>query len=132
MKLLLDTHVWLWYSLGDERLSEEMMRAIASPKNTLYLSPISLWETILLTEKDKLTLPPDPYIWIDFNLKMLGAHEVPINRAVATLSHQLFCPSQNIADRLIAATAVHYSLTLVTTDSGLIDTPSLQIFGEAS
>lgn len=81
MKLLLDTHIWLWYSLGTERLSEAMMRAIASPTNTLHLSPISLWETILFTEKGKLTLPPDPYIWIDFNLKMLGATEVPINRA---------------------------------------------------
>ncbi|MEM6597543.1 MAG: type II toxin-antitoxin system VapC family toxin [Cyanobacteria bacterium P01_D01_bin.36] len=128
MKLLLDTHIWLWYSLGDERLPEEMMRAIASPSNTLYISPMSLWETVLLTEKGKLNLPPDPYIWIDFNLKMLGAQEVPINRAVATLSRQLFCPSQNMVDRLIAATAVHYDLTLLTVDPGLMDTPSLQLF----
>lgn len=132
MKLLLDTHVWLWYALGDAQLPEAMLRAIASPNNTLYLSPISIWETILLTEQGKLTLPPDPYIWIDFNLKMLGANEVPINRAVATLSRQLFCPSQDMADRLIAASAVHYDLTLMTTDPGLLDTPSLQLFGEAS
>ncbi|MEL7330655.1 MAG: type II toxin-antitoxin system VapC family toxin [Cyanobacteria bacterium J06560_2] len=128
MKLLLDTHIWLWYSLGDEQLPADMRRAIASSTNLLYLSPISIWKTVLLTEKGTLTLPPDPYLWIDFNLKMLGANEVPVTRAVATLSRQLFCPSQNMADRLMAATAVHYNLVLVTVDPRLLDTPSLQLF----
>ena len=37
MKLLLDTHIWLWYLLGDQRLSLQLQTAIADPKNELWL-----------------------------------------------------------------------------------------------
>jgi PIN domain nuclease of toxin-antitoxin system len=46
MKLLLDTHVWLWYSLGDFKLSLRLRSAIADTGNELWLSPITLWEAI--------------------------------------------------------------------------------------
>ena len=45
MKLLLDTHIWIWYLLGDSRLSTTLAKAIADEKNEIWLSPISLWET---------------------------------------------------------------------------------------
>ena len=56
MKLLLDTHIWIWYLLGNPRLSEILQKAIADRKNELWLSPISIWETLLLTEKGKFIL----------------------------------------------------------------------------
>jgi PIN domain nuclease of toxin-antitoxin system len=130
MKLLLDTHIWLWYALGEAKLSENLRRAIADPSNELWLSPISIWEALLLSEKGRIDLPPDPIIWIEFNLKNLGADEAPLNHAVATLSRQLACPHQDPADRFIAATAIHYGLHLVTVDQNLINTPSLQVISE--
>jgi PIN domain nuclease of toxin-antitoxin system len=48
MKLLLDTHIWLWYLLGDSRLSLQLQTAIADPNTELWLSPISIWETLIL------------------------------------------------------------------------------------
>ena len=48
MKLLLDTHIWLGYLLGDPRQSLQLQRAIADPNTELRLSPISIWETLIL------------------------------------------------------------------------------------
>ncbi|WP_336622304.1 PIN domain-containing protein [Chlorogloeopsis sp. ULAP01] len=54
MKLLLDTHIWIWYLLGDLHLSENLQKVISDEINELWLSPISIWETLLLTEKGRL------------------------------------------------------------------------------
>ena len=55
MRLLLDTHIWLWYLLADDRLSGELKSLIANPTNELWLSPISIWETVILAEKRRVS-----------------------------------------------------------------------------
>lgn len=45
MKTLLDTHIWLWYLLGDQRFPMHLQTVITDPKTELWLSPISIWET---------------------------------------------------------------------------------------
>jgi PIN domain nuclease of toxin-antitoxin system len=64
MKLLLDTHIWLWYLLGDSRLSNHLQNVIDDQNNSLWLSPISIWETLLLAEKGKIILNPTTVQWI--------------------------------------------------------------------
>jgi PIN domain nuclease of toxin-antitoxin system len=59
MRILLDTHIWLWYGLGNPKLSQNLQTAIADPDNELWLSPISIWEALLLAEKGRMALPPD-------------------------------------------------------------------------
>src|SRR5262245_15865275 len=44
LKLLLDTHIWLWSQLAPERLSKKVARALEAPTSELWLSPISVWE----------------------------------------------------------------------------------------
>lgn len=51
MKLLLDTHIWLWSLLEPERLGPEVRRAFEGSGNELWLSPISIWETLMLVER---------------------------------------------------------------------------------
>ena len=53
LRVLLDTHIWLWYLLGDNKLSANLQKIISSEKNELWLSPISVWETLILAEKGK-------------------------------------------------------------------------------
>ena len=48
MKLLLDTQIWLWLALEPERLRPEVAERLSDPKNELWLSPISVWEVLLL------------------------------------------------------------------------------------
>jgi PIN domain nuclease of toxin-antitoxin system len=126
MKILLDTHIWLWYSLGNAKLTPKLKTAITDPNNELWLSPISVWETLLLAEKGRILLPPDPITWVNTVLTSFETREAVLNHKIAILSRQLACPHQDPADRFIAATAVYYNLQLATMDHSLIATPSLQ------
>lgn len=128
MKLLWDTHIWIWYGLGDEKLPENMKAAIAEPKNQLWISPISLWEVLLLAEKGRIVLEPSPTDWMTNTLKLLDVFEAPLNGAIAILSRQIDCPHKDPADRFIAATVIHYGLTLVTVDRSLASTSFLRTF----
>lgn len=60
MRLLLDTHIFLWYITGDNRLAAAIRDAISDPKNDVYLSVISLWESIVKHSIGKLELPESP------------------------------------------------------------------------
>lgn len=119
MKLLLDTHIWLWYALGNPQLSNNLQQAIASNNTELWLSPISVWEVMLLAEKKRISLESDPATWIDQSLKSLAICEAPLNHQIAILSRQIDLPHQDPADRFIAATALYYQLHLATVDTRL-------------
>ena len=127
MKLLLDTHIWLWYLLGDKRLSLQLQNAIADLNTELWLSPISIWETLILAEKGRISLQPDPVTWINLALKTLETREAPMNHAIAILSRQIVLPHQDPADRFIVATAIYYGLKLATVDGNLTGNSALQI-----
>jgi PIN domain nuclease of toxin-antitoxin system len=126
MKILLDTHIWLWYCLGNPKLNSSMRNAIENLDNELWLSPISIWEALLLAEKGRIVLPPEPRSWVRSVLQQLELREASLNHEIALLSRQIACPHQDPADRFLAATAVYYNLQLATMDQNLIDTPSLQ------
>jgi PIN domain nuclease of toxin-antitoxin system len=119
VKLLLDTHIWLWYALADPQLSENLRLIINSETTELWLSPISIWEVLLLAEKGRISLQSDTTDWIDQSFKALAICEAPLNRQIAILSRQIELPHQDPADRFIAATAIHYQLQLATVDTHL-------------
>ena len=64
MKLLLDTHIFLWFISGDKRLSEGIRDNIRDPGNEVYLSVVSLWEAIVKYHLGKLPLPQPPNIYL--------------------------------------------------------------------
>jgi len=119
MKLLLDTHIWLWYLLGDERLSLQLQTVISDPNTELWLSPISIWETLILAEKGRISLQPDPVTWVNLALKTWETREAQMNHAIAILSREIALPHQDPGDRFIAATAIYYGLKLATVDANL-------------
>jgi len=119
VKLLLDTHIWLWYLLGNPRLSLQLQTTIADSSNEIWLSPISIWAAAILAEKGRISLQPDASTWVSLALKNLEIREAALNNEIALLSRQIDLPHQDPADRFIAATAVFYQLTLATVDSNL-------------
>jgi PIN domain nuclease of toxin-antitoxin system len=120
MKLLLDTHIWIWYLSGNPRLSATLQIAISEDTNELWLSPISIWEALLLAEKGRIVLEPNPTQWVQNSLQAIKTKEAPLSNDIAILSRQLDLVHQDPADRFIAATAVHYGLTLATVDKNLV------------
>ncbi|MEM1167823.1 MAG: PIN domain-containing protein [Cyanobacteria bacterium P01_H01_bin.35] len=126
MKILLDTHIWLWYLLDNVRLSLQLQRAIADPNNELWLSPISVWEALVLAQKGRISVEPDPVTWVNLALQSLDTREAQMNHAIAILSRQVVLPHQDPADRFIVATAIYYGLTLATVDTNITGSSAVQ------
>lgn len=131
MRLLLDTHIWLWSLLEPSRLGRRTAAALDNPANELWLSPISVWETLMLAERRRVVLLPDAERWVRANLERLPIREAPLNAEVAMASRALAIPSDDPADRFVAATAHVYELTLVTADVRLRKVPHITVLPNA-
>jgi PIN domain nuclease of toxin-antitoxin system len=121
VKLLLDTHIWLWSLLEPDRLSPRVKRELQNAANELWLSPISLWETLVLSEKGRLELAGEARAWIEKALRAAPLKEAPLTAAVALESAAVKLPHRDPADRFLVATARAFDLTLATADRRLID-----------
>jgi PIN domain nuclease of toxin-antitoxin system len=127
MKLLLDTHIWVWSALDRARLSRRLITALENPENELWLSPISLWEVLTLGEKKRLTLHPNPQAWIANTLDAIPMREAPVTYRVAEETARVQLPHRDPADRLLVATARVFDLTLVTADQQLVSARQVSV-----
>ena len=118
MKLLLDTHIWLWSILEPARLGRHVSRELAERNNELWLSAISTLEALLLHAKGRIRLHGDLGKW----LERATAHlqEAPLTHQIVLAAHQLSLTHADPADRFLAATAQVLDLTLVTADQRLL------------
>ncbi len=120
MRLLLDTHAWLWRLLDPERISAPAEEAISDPQNELLLSPISTWETLVLARKGRIELTPSPSEWVLDALRRSGPTAAPLSHGVALRSENLDgFASEDPADRFLVATALELELALVTADGAM-------------
>ena len=120
MKLLLDTHIWLWALLEPERLAGDVRAALQAPENELWLSPISVWEAMILAERGRLSVKSDAQGWVRQMVDAIPRREAPLTHEITLMSRQLSLPHQDPADRFLAATARVLELTLVTADERLL------------
>lgn len=118
MRLLLDTHIWLWSLAEPARLGRRVRRELADRSNELWLSPVSTWEALLLNAKGRIRLRGDVAAW----LERATAHlqEAPLTHEIVLAAHQLPLPHPDPSDRFLAATAQVLGLTLVTADHRLL------------
>lgn len=122
MKLLLDTHIWLWALLEPERLSPAVRAALASAENELWLSPISVWEAMLLAERGRVRVDTTPAEWVERMVSALPRREAALTHDIAVASRRLTLSHEDPADRFLAATAQVLGLTLVSADARLLGT----------
>lgn len=127
MKLLLDTHIWLW-SLGEpHRLSRRIAKELDNRQNELWLSPVSVWEAFLLSKKKRIQIATDFTTWLAASLSALPVIEAPLTFEVARTLPTLSVPHNDPADLFLAATAKAFELTLVTADRNLIRTENISV-----
>lgn len=119
MKLLLDTHIWLWALLEPERLAPAVRAALEAPGNELWLSPVSVWEAMILAERGRVAVTTTPAEWVQQMVHAVPRREAALTHDIAVMSRQLALPHQDPADRFLAATARVLGLTLVTADERL-------------
>lgn len=120
MKLLLDTHIWLWSLAAPENLTPRVRAELESPDNERWLSPISTWELMILIERRRVVVDGDSTMWVRDVLKRIPFREAALTHEVAVVSRTIELPHQDPADRFLAASAKVYELTLVTADERLI------------
>jgi PIN domain nuclease of toxin-antitoxin system len=121
MRLLLDTHIWLWSLVERPRLSARVIHELGHPDNELWLSPISLWELVQLSQKKRLTLDQEVDSWIADKLNAVPLREAPVTYEVARETGRLRLSHRDPADRFLVATAKVFELTLVTGDERLLN-----------
>jgi PIN domain nuclease of toxin-antitoxin system len=121
MNLLLDTHIWLWMHLAPENLVPRVHRALTDLKHQLWLSPVSVWELSILVEKGHMSFSQGANAWVEKSLKESGLREASFTMSVAALLEATREMHRDPADRLLVATAMAYSLTLVTADRVLCE-----------
>ena len=120
MKLLLDTHIWLWSLLEPRHLTDPVTAALGDAANELWLSPISTWELLVLTEKGRVVLDMEATAWVRRVFREVRFREAPLTHEVALRSLAMDLPHRDPADRFLGATASVYGLTLVTADGRLL------------
>ena len=121
MKLLLDTHIWIWAIDSPQKLSRTVRRQLEKPVNELYLSPVSIWEAHLLERGRRLRLKRSFADWLDDALNNTPLREAPFNFAVAAEASRIQLRQGDPGDLFLAATAVVFDFTLVTADAQLLE-----------
>jgi PIN domain nuclease of toxin-antitoxin system len=120
MKLLLDTHIWLWQVLTPEKLKKKVARAIENQANELWLSPVSIWELSVLVRKGRIELDDSLNSWVSRTLSQTTYREAPLTNDVVLAISKIRFSHQDPADQFIAASAKAFNLTLVTADPRLL------------
>ncbi len=120
--IVLDTHIWIWWVQGDNRLTEAQLQAIHENEgDVLGVSAISCWEVAKLVERRRLEFSVPLSTWFERALAYPGIQLLPLTPSIAITSTEL--PGEfhrDPADQLIVATARVYSCPLVTSDSRVL------------
>jgi PIN domain nuclease of toxin-antitoxin system len=117
LKLLLDTHIWLWSKSDPARLGKRVAEVLSSAANELWLSPVSVWEVLTLAQKKRIGIA-DPFGWVEIAASQMK--EAPLTQEIVRVSFALPLSHADPADRFLAATAKVLKLTLVTADRQLL------------
>jgi len=122
VRLLLDTHIWIWSHVDPDRLGKRLARTLEDPATQLWLSPISVWEFLILAERKKVRAArgTTPTAWVEMALTRVPMEDAAVNREVALASRAVTLSHDDPADRFLAATAYVYDLVLATADEGLL------------
>jgi PIN domain nuclease of toxin-antitoxin system len=127
MKLLLDTHIWIWSYLEPHKISSEVSHELTNPRNDRFLSAVSVWEAIVLLEKKRIQFKRDFGEWFRESKEELNLTEVPLSWEVAHELRFTMLGYRDPADRFLVATAKVYDLRLVTADERLLGVAGIQV-----
>ncbi len=117
MRLLLDTHIFLWYITADSRLPVIFRDAIREPQNEVYLSVASLWEIIVKYQLNKLPLPQSPEIYVPTQRRKHQIKILPLYETAVCELVKLPALHRDPFDRILICQALANNLTIVTVDA---------------
>ncbi|HGJ64856.1 TPA: type II toxin-antitoxin system VapC family toxin [bacterium] len=126
--IILDTHIWVWWVHGDERLNQSQMDIItANEADIIGVSVISCWEIAKLVQYGRLGLPCSISEWFGQALEYPGIQLLALTPEIAIESTRL--PGKfhrDPADQIIVATARLYKCPLMTLDDKIMKYPHVK------
>lgn len=119
MKLLLDTHAFLWWVTDTPRISGPAHEAIANPENDILVSAVSGWEIVIKAALGRLQLPGPPPEFIPEQLGKNDFGVLPVSMQHALEVSQLPLHHQDPFDRMLIAQARSDGVPLVSGDAAV-------------
>ena len=119
MKLLLDTHTFLWWTTDDPQMSAMALDLIGDSRNTLYWSAASSWEVSIKYALGRLPLPDEPDQFLPAELGRNRIESIPIIDAHAYQAGRLPRYHRDPFDRMLVAQAKIEGFGLITNDASI-------------
>ncbi len=116
MRILLDTHIFLWFISGDAQLSTDVRDAIRDPDNEVHLSAISDWEAIVKYQLGKLPLPEHPETYLPKQRDLHQIASLDLNESSVLQLAKLPTLHRDPFDRMLICQALQNGLTIATVD----------------
>jgi len=119
MKVLLDTHTFLWWITDDRRLSLRARGIISNEENELFISAATGWEIAIKVRLGRLDLPDDPERFVPAQLRMNALKPLPIGMNHALRVSSLPDHHRNPFDRMLIAQAQVEGMPIVSADPNI-------------
>jgi PIN domain nuclease of toxin-antitoxin system len=119
LRILLDTHCWLWMRGEQDRLSETSRVLLRDPESEVFFSAASAWEIAIKCAAGKLQLPEPPVVFVTQRIAEDRLGALPILLAHALRAGALPPHHRDPFDRMLIAQAQVEELTLLTADRGM-------------
>ena len=119
MRILLDTHIFLWFISGDIQLSTDVRDAICDPDNEAYLSSASIWEAIVKYQLGKLPLPEPPEIYLPKQRDLHQIASLALDESSVIQLAKLPPLHRDPFDRMLICQALQNGLTIAAVDAAV-------------
>jgi PIN domain nuclease of toxin-antitoxin system len=124
VKVLLDTHAWVWAEEDDASLGPHTRKQLLRAETGIFVSAISTLELAQLMFRGRITLRSPVTQWVRISLENLKAESLELSHEIAAAAYSL--PGEihgDPADRILIATARLLKLTLITADTRILEYP---------
>ncbi|PSB54310.1 type II toxin-antitoxin system VapC family toxin [Chamaesiphon polymorphus] len=119
MRILLDTHIFLWFISGDIQLATDVRDAIRDPDNEVYLSAVSVWEAIVKHQLGKLPFPEPPETYLPRQRNLHQILSLDLDEISVTQLAKLPSLHRDPFDRMLICQALQNGLTIATVDAAV-------------
>ncbi len=129
MRILLDTHVFLWYISADPKLPASFRAPIVDRGNDVFLSAASVWEAVIKHGLGKLPLPEPPAEYLPAQRERHGIFALPIDEGAMARLARLPALHRDPFDRMLIAQSIQHGLTLLAVDDTIAKYGTLRLPG---
>ncbi|MGE3743052.1 MAG: type II toxin-antitoxin system VapC family toxin [Geminicoccaceae bacterium] len=119
MRLLLDTHAFLWWIFDDPRLASSARALISDPATEILFSVVSAWEIAIKARTGRLDLPADVPAFVHDQVRRNRVTVLPVSLRHALHVHALPDHHRDPFDRLLVAQAQVEAVPLLSKDAQL-------------